>query len=129
MDTYKPFGKLEIVETYTYYDGVLLFSCESESGKLYLAVLVDRDKDTDVWLYVEVSHKRFVNLRADKIDLHDVFSKAESGVVYRVGVGLVELSVKKVPCAEIDDEWLSERGECLNLLGKSCHVVTGGNHE
>ena len=44
-------GKLEIVETYAYYDQPVLFSCRNAAGHLYLVVAADENNQYDTWLY------------------------------------------------------------------------------
>ncbi len=38
-------GRLEIVETYVYYDQPLLFSCKSAAGHLYFSVAADKNDE------------------------------------------------------------------------------------
>ena len=70
-------GKLEIVETYVYYDQPLLFSCKSAAGHLYLGVAADKNDEHETWLYVGVSAERLKLIRSGAIDLHDAFAEPE----------------------------------------------------
>ena len=72
-------GRLEIVETYVYYDQPVLFSCKSPAGRLYLAVATDKNEEHETWLYVAVSAKRLNLIRSGAIDLHDAFAEPEDG--------------------------------------------------
>ena len=76
-------GKLEIVETYVYYDQSLLFSCKSAAGRLYLGVAADKNDEHETWLYVGVSAERLSLIRSGAIDLHDAFAEPEDSFCFR----------------------------------------------
>ena len=60
-------GRLEIVETYTYYDQPVLFSCKDAAGNLYLAVAADEDDQFETWLYAKVSAERLNLIRSGQL--------------------------------------------------------------
>ena len=74
------FGKIDIAEIYSYYDGPVLFSGVREATQsLYLIVFADEDDDKDTWLCVMISPERLKQVEAGEIDLHDAFAKPEQG--------------------------------------------------
>ncbi len=77
-------GKLEIVETYAYYDQPVLFSCKNAAGHLYLVVAADETDQNETWLYAGVSEERLSLIRSGAIDLHDAFADPEGGDLVRV---------------------------------------------
>ena len=48
-------GRLEIVETYEYYDQPGLYSCKNAMGHFYLVVAADEDDQYLTWLCAAVS--------------------------------------------------------------------------
>ena len=44
-------GRLEILETFEYYDQPVLFSCKNVAGHLYLVVAADENDQNETWLY------------------------------------------------------------------------------
>ena len=71
-------GRLEIVETYAYYDQPVLFSCKNSEGALYLVVAADENAQYEIWLYAGVSAERLNLIRSGTIDLHDAFANSEN---------------------------------------------------
>lgn len=51
-------GRLEILETFEYYDQPVLFSCKNAAGHLYLVVAADENEQHETWLYAGVSEER-----------------------------------------------------------------------
>lgn len=107
-------GTLTMMTVYDYYDCPRLFSCKSQEGKTYVAMSVeDRDK-TQLWFYVLVSKQRLVNIEANKIDLYDVFKKAEDHYVFGVRTGEID-EVDMVICKDIPDMVLPSPGVMLDV--------------
>ena len=77
-------GRLEIIETYAYYDQPVLFSCKNSEAHLYLVVAADENAQSEIWLYAEVSAERLNLIRSGAIDLHDAFADSESGHLFQV---------------------------------------------
>ena len=74
-------GRLEILETFEYYDQPVLFSCKNAAGHLYLVVAADENDQHETWLYAGVSEERLKLIRSGAIDLHDAFADLEDGYV------------------------------------------------
>ena len=98
------FGKIDIGEIYSYYDGPVLFSGVRETTQsLYLIVFADEDKGKDTWLCVMISPERLKRVEDGDVDLHDAFAKPEQGwltcvqVKGETFVALVSTPVAKVP--------------------------------
>ena len=73
-------GRLEILETFEYYDQPVLFSCKNAAGHLYLVVAADENEQNETWLYAGVSEERLNLIRSGAIDLHDAFADPEDGL-------------------------------------------------
>ena len=118
-------GKLEIVETYAYYDEPILFSCKNAAGHLYLVVAADENEAYETWLYAEVSAERLNSIRSGAIDLHDAFAKTEDGQILQVKFpydnSLPESD--SVQSNQISDDMLPEPGECLEFQSEEFPLV------
>ena len=79
-------GRLEIVETFAYYDQPVLFSCKNAAGHLYLVVAADENDYYETWLYAGVSKERLNLIRSGAIDLHDAFADPEDGFLVQARV-------------------------------------------
>ena len=111
-------GRLEIIETYVYYDQPVLFSCKSAVGHLYLVVAADEDDQYLTWLCAAVSTDRLNRIRSGTIDLHDAFAHPESACVVQVKVPYNKHASVQVDFIEsnlIPEDMLPVPGECLDL--------------
>ena len=111
-------GRLEIVETYVYYDQPVLFSCQSPAGHLYLAVAADENDEHETWLYVGVSAKRLNRIRSGAIDLHDAFAKPEDGFLLQEIIpydNQTQPRLESIQPDQISADMLPVPGECLDL--------------
>ena len=111
-------GRLEIVETYEYYDQPVLFSCKSPAGHLYLAVAADEDDQYLTWLYVRVSAKRLNFIRSGAIDLHDAFAEPEDGFLLQEIIpydNQTQPRLESIQPDQISEDMLPVPGECLDL--------------
>lgn len=110
-------GKLEIVETYAFYDEPVLFSCQNTLSRLYLVVAADENEQNETWLYAEVSTERLNLIRSGSIDLHDAFAVTEDGRVLQVRFPhdpQSEPKIEYVQSEQISKDMLPIPGECLD---------------
>lgn len=121
-------GKLEIVETYAYYDEPILFSCKNAAGDLYLVVAADENDQYETWLYAQVSAERLNSICSGAIDLHDAFAETEDGRLLQVKFPYA----KPFPESEffqsdqIPDEMLPVPGEYLEFQSEEITSDFGG---
>lgn len=111
-------GKLEIVETYAFYDEPVLFFCKNTVGHLYLVVAADENDQNETWLYAEVSTERLNLIRSGSIDLHDAFADTEDGSVFQVRFpydNLTEPIIESVQSNQISKDMLPIPGEYLDF--------------
>lgn len=111
-------GRLEIVETYIYYDQPVLFSCKSAAGYLYLAVGADENDQHETWLYVRVSAERLNLIRSGAIDLHDAFAEPEDGFLFQEIVpydNQTQPQLESIQPDQISEDMLPVPGECLDF--------------
>ena len=114
-------GRLEIVETYVYYDQPVLFSCKSAAGHLYLAVAADKNDKHETWFYVGVSAERLNLIRSGTIDLHDAFADPEDGFLLQEIIPYDDQTQPRMEPIEpdqISEDMLPIPGERLNLKTK-----------
>ena len=114
-------GRLEIIETYTYYDQPVLFSCKNAAGHLYLVVAADENDQYETWLYAGVSPERLNHIRSGAIDLHDAFADPEDGFLFQVIVpydNQSPLQIEPVQSNQISKDMLPMPGERLDLKTK-----------
>lgn len=111
-------GKLEIVETYAFYDEPVLFSCQNTLGRLYLVVAADENEQNERWLYAELTTERLNLIRSGSIDLHDAFADTEDGRVLQVRFphnAKSEPKIESVKSEQISKDMLPIPGECLDF--------------
>lgn len=119
-------GKLEIVETYVYYDQPVLFSCKSAAGHLYLGVAADKNDEHEMWLYVGISAERLNLVRSGAIDLHDAFAEPEDNFLLREIIpygNQTEPRMEPIQPDHISEDMLPMPGECLNLETDTLSVL------
>ena len=132
-------GKLEIVETYAYYDQPVLFSCKNAAGHLYLVVAADENDQYDTWFYAGVSTERLNHIRSGAIDLHDAFADPEDGFLFQAVAPYNDqnpLRIEPVQPSQISEDMFPISGERLNLktetlpvLGSSEEIARSGRRE
>ena len=111
-------GRLEIVETYVYYDQPVLFSCKSAAGHLYLVVATDKNDERETWLYVGVSTERLNLIRSGAIDLHDAFAEPEDGFLLQEIIpydNQTQPRMEPIQPDQISEDMLPIPGEYLAL--------------
>lgn len=111
-------GRLEIVETYVYYDQPVLFSGKSAAGHLYLAVAADKNDEHETWLYVGVSTERLSLIRSGTIDLHDAFAEPEDSFLLQEIIPYDDQTqprMEPIQPDQISEDMLPMPGECLDL--------------
>lgn len=114
-------GRLEIVETYAYYDQPVLFSCKNAAGHLYLVVAADENDQYETWLYAGVSAERLDRIRSGEIDLHEAFADPEDGFLFQAVVPYEDqspLRIEPVQPNQISEDMLPVPGERLDLKTK-----------
>ena len=124
-------GRLEIVETYVYYDQPLLFSCKSAADHLYLVVAADEDEQHETWLYVRVSVERLNLIRSGAIDLHDAFAKPEDGFLLQEIIPCEDQNqprMESIQPDQISEDMLPTRGESLDLETEMPLVLSDTEH-
>ena len=117
---------MRIVDMYLYYDMPLLFSCISDSGKLFFVNLVGGGvvrfpeagtirPDFDNWYMVAVSEGKLGNMVAGKIDIKTAFTSASDGFIYKVDdyYGRDEVVVSKIDVDDIDLSLIANEGVML----------------
>ena len=115
------FGKIDIGEIYSYYDGPVLFSGVREATQsLYLIVFADEDNDKDTWLCAMISPERLKQVEHGEIDLHDAFAEPEQGqLTYVQAKGETFLRLVSAPVAKVPSNFFPLKGE---FLGESQQV-------
>ncbi len=112
-------GKLEMLDTYEYYDCPRLFSCKNQHGQYFIALSIEERKDCLLWFYAQVTQEKLKKVEKGEIELYDVFKKAEKDFIFGVktfGKGLDEVEI--VSCKDIPDKFLPVKGETLALKEK-----------
>ena len=111
-------GRLEIVETYAYYDQPVLFSCKNSEGHLYLVVAADENDQYETWLYAKVSVERLNLVRSGAIDLHDAFADPEGGHLLQVWFSYgtpTSPRIESIEANQVSEDMLPLLDECLDL--------------
>ena len=109
-------GRLQLLETYDYYDGPRLFSARNAVGTTFFVLWADTTTEEDTWLYAPVSMERLADLREGALTIRDGFLRPEDGVVYKVqqakqtGASRVDpIGVTEIPldCLPPEDDSIS----------------------
>ena len=111
-------GRLEILETFEYYDQPVLFSCKNAAGHLFLGVAADENDQHETWLYVGVSEERLNLIRSGAIDLHDAFADPEDGFLVQAIVPYDDRTpfrFEPIQPDQISEDMFPVAGECLDL--------------
>lgn len=114
-------GILEIIEVYVQFNGPRLLACKNQSDKIFLALWVDEEEDSDLWFYMMVSATRLQAIRTGVISLHQAFSEPELDYLYEV-VYIHEDSVwntREVAVSEIEEDSLPSENTFLNCDPKT----------
>ena len=125
-------GKLEIVETYAYYDQPVLFSCKNAAGHLYLVVAADENDQYDTWFYAGVSTERLNHIRSGAIDLHDAFADPEDGCLFQAIAPYNDqnpLWIEPVQPSQISEDMFPISGERLNFKTKTLPTLSNSEEE
>ena len=120
-------GRLEILETFEYYDQPVLFSCKNAAGHLYLVVAADETNENETWLYAGVSEERLNLIRSGAIDLHDAFADPEDGFLVQAIVTYddqSEIQIDSIPPNQISNDMFPEPGERLDLKTDTLPVLS-----
>ncbi len=110
--------RLEIVETYAYYDQPVLFSCKNSEGHLYLVVAADENDQYETWLYAKVSVECLNLVRSGAIDLHDAFADPEGGCLLQGRFSYdapTSPQIESIEAHQVSEDMLPLSGECLDL--------------
>jgi len=121
-------GKLTIQAVYEYYDKPVLFACQNAAQTQYLVVLLDETDQSEVWLYVALSTKRFVQGGQGEITLRDAFRQAEDDIVYEVTTFSSghPTQIRVLPTHALRDEQLPAADERLEgLVSDNPQVASG----
>lgn len=111
-------GRLEIVETYAYYDQPVLFSCKNAARHLYLVVAADENDQYETWLYTKVSIGRFNLVRSGAVNLHNAFADPEGGCLLQVRFSYdvpTFRQIESIRANQVPTDMLPLPGECLDL--------------
>jgi hypothetical protein len=77
-------GTLELLEVYIEYNGPRLLACKNQANKIFLALWVDEEEESDLWLYMLISYERLIAIRKGEICLQQAFSNPESNYLYEL---------------------------------------------
>lgn len=111
-----PLGDLHELEVFEFYDQPVLLSCRSESGSLYLIVLVDADGGDEEWLCAGASPHRLKDVRSGVIDLRTAFSSTEDGRIYVVSYPASgQARFRSMLSRQVPDKFLPTAGAKLDI--------------
>jgi len=106
---------LKPLEVFDYFDGPRFYSCVSKSGQLYLVFWVDETEKSSSWLYAQISHDRYISVKAGDIAIRDAFLQSEEGYVFLVTVdNTKELDLTPLYCKDIPIDYLPEPDDFLS---------------
>jgi hypothetical protein len=115
LPTNSVLGELQIIKILDWYDGPRLFIAENTSGDRYVAFWADELESGSLWLYVAVSNDRIDSLLTSAIDLRQLYSDSEDGIVFKVFLHQDdhESSVQSVSISTLDEDFLPLSGDFI----------------
>jgi len=78
------FGRLNIEETFLYFDGPRLFTVVNAVGQRYVVNCLDIEEKEETWLLTAVSERRVAALKDGELDLRTAFVAPELDRVFKV---------------------------------------------
>uniref|UniRef100_UPI0013D1D1E1 DUF6575 domain-containing protein n=1 Tax=Candidatus Frankia alpina TaxID=2699483 RepID=UPI0013D1D1E1 len=112
-------GDLKIDEIYFYHDGPRFFSAISATDRRFIVICVDEDEDTETYLYLAVSERRFRSVRSGGFPIRQAFSDPEDGIIYKAevdyGIDSPSTAVTAILPESIPEEWLPSRDALLGI--------------
>jgi hypothetical protein len=112
-------GNLELLEVYVQYNGPRLLACKNQANKVFLALWVDEEEESDLWFYMLVSYEKLIAIRKGEISLHQAFSNPENNYIYELTYtnGNAQWSVEKKSIESISEDCLPLENTfiCCNL--------------
>ena len=101
-------GPMTVEEIFFFDKCPMCFTCKDSFGYRYLAVLHDRQEETDIFLFVRISHDRYGELKVGGMDLRTAFQRPEDKVwLFRMSYPSDEVMELDVP---IPDQFLPKEG-------------------
>lgn len=100
-------GTLEVLEIYVQYNGPRLLACKNQASQIFLSLWVDEEEDSDLWIYMLVSHDRLQSIRTGEISLHQAFCMSESLYLYELTYTHADSrwATKKTSVEDIDRDY------------------------
>src|SRR5689334_16523734 len=77
-------GPLDIIETYSYYDGPRLVSCRRPGGEVMLAVWIVGALGDSSWYVAPLTKSEFRELRFGRLELRRAFERTEAGFIWLI---------------------------------------------
>lgn len=70
-------GNFIVIEILDYFDEPLLFSCADQTGRLFLAIVIDEIENINKWIFVPISLERLNEVKRGFIPLREAFAFPE----------------------------------------------------
>lgn len=78
----KDLGILKLFDTFVVYEYPLVFVCNDSDGKLYLFMEEKASEDSEEWVVIEITSKRYNELLKNKISIQEAYRKNEGRNYY-----------------------------------------------
>ena len=119
-------GRLQILETFEYYDQPVLFSCKNAAGHLYLVVAADENEQNETWLYAGVSRNASNSFDLELLTCTTHSHDPEDGFLVQVLVPYNDqtlLQIDSIQPDQISEDMLPIPGERLDLKTDTLPVL------
>lgn len=113
-----PLGKLTLQRVIEYYDFPRLFTCQNNTGQIYLALSTYDDEEEFHWIYLSISTLRLNSVLDGGISLRDAFIDPENGFLFVLKSFLNKAAEFSYALPEsIEEEDLPDVGYLLSTTG------------
>lgn len=110
-------GKMSLIDIYYFYDGPKLFSCKSQTEQIYIVIWTDFNESEDVWFYIPISNKRFLEIKKGEISIRNAITEVEDGWIWKLTNSKEENEpiVEKIPALKLTEEDLPDKDSYLDV--------------
>ncbi|MFZ6755520.1 DUF6575 domain-containing protein [Undibacterium sp. Dicai25W] len=102
-------------EILDYYDGPRFYSCKDSAGQIFIVFWANEIENTDYWLYLKVSHERYLALKNGQLSIRFILTKPEENLEYLVIKSGANFSFQTITPEQIDSSWLPDENDFLNI--------------
>lgn len=125
-------GNFIVIEILDYFDEPLLFSCADQTGRLFLAIVIDEIENINKWIFVPISLERLNEVKRGFIPLREAFAFPEVEWLIDIYGSIFtgkEISARFIHKSDILPEWLPDEDICLETIDDNYYLANENDSE